>query len=111
MCPRHDDKSVCISCCERCEDYRKQTNYFVCERSCRYYINHPAPKPEPYPHLAEIYRLECAIEDNKRRAKYFYNRSRPKFAKEMEDEIVHLKYRLQELRKEKEQWEKERELQ
>lgn len=111
ICPKEAGMPVSTTVCKSCEDYREQTNYFVCERNCRYYINHPEPKPEPYPHLAEMYRIERTIEDNKRRAKYFYDRSRPKHAKEMEDEIEQLKYRLKMLKKEKEQWEKERESQ
>lgn len=109
MCPKIADEPVSTTVCESCEDYREKTNHFVCENPCRWYINHPQPKPEPYPRLMEMYRIERTIEDNKRRAKYFYDRSRPKYAKEMEDEIVHLKYRLQKLRKEKEQWERTQE--
>lgn len=109
MCPKTANKIVSVNKCEVCEDYRKQTNHFVCENSCRWYINHPTPKPKPYPKLMEMYRIERTIEDNKRRARYFYDRSRPKYAKEMEDEIMQLKYRLQELRKERERWEKTQE--
>lgn len=109
MCPKEADRPVSTTVCESCEDHRKQTNHFVCENSCRWYINHPTPKPKPYPRLMEMYRIERTIEDNKRRARYFYDRSRPKYAKEMEDEIMQLKYRLQELRKERERWEKTQE--
>lgn len=107
MCPKAADEIVSVSECEACEDYREKTNHFFCENPCRWHINHPQPKPELYPKLMEMYRLERTIEDNKRRARYFYERSRPKYAKEMENEIVQLKYRLQLMRKEKEQWEKE----
>lgn len=109
MCPKAAEGIVSVSECEACEDYNEKTNHFFCENPCRYHIHHPQPQPKPYPKLMEMYRIERTIEDNKRRARYFYDRSRPKYAKEMEDEIVQLKYRLQELRKEKEQWERTQE--
>lgn len=107
MCPKIADEPVSATVCKSCEDYNEKTNHFFCENPCRYHIHHPQPQPKPYPKLMEMYRIERTIEDNKRRARYFYDRSRPKYAKEMEDEIVQLKYRLQLMRKEKEQWEKE----
>lgn len=109
MCPKEADRPVSTTVCKSCEDYCEKTNHFFCENPCRWHLHHPQPQPKPYPKLMEMYRLERTIEDNKRRARYFYDRSRPKYAKEMEDEIVQLKYRLQKLRKEKEQWERTQE--
>ena len=105
MCPRREDKIVCIDCCRACEDYREKQNYMVCETPCRYYLNHPQPKPKVFPKAMQMYEIQKEIELQKKKAGYYYERSWPKFAKEAETEIVKLKYRLKKLQEEKEKWE------
>ena len=56
-----------------------------------------------------MYELQKEIEIQKKKAGYYYERSRPKFAKEAETEVVKLKYRLKKLQEEKKQWEREQE--
>mgnify|MGYP007068176570 CR=1 FL=1 len=109
MCPRREDKIVCIDCCRTCEDYREKRSYMVCENPCRYHINHPAPKWAVFPKAMQMYEIEKEIEIQKKKADYCYERSWPKFAKEAETEVAKLKYRLKKLQEEKRKWEKEQE--
>ena len=109
MCPKREDKFVCIDCCGRCEDYREKQNYMVCENPCRYHINHPAPKRAAFPKAMQMYEIGKEIEIQRKKAAYYYERSWPKFAKEAETEIVKLIYRLGRLQEEKRKWEKEQE--
>lgn len=110
MCPRREDRIVCIACCRACEDYQEKQNYMVCETPCRYYLNHPQPKRVVFPKAMQMYEIQKEIELQKKKAGYYYERSWPKFAKEAETEIVKLKYRLKKLQEEKEKWkEKEQE--
>lgn len=81
----------------------------VCENPCRYHINHPPPKRRVFPKAMQMYELQKEIEIQKKKAGYYYERSRPKFAKEAETEVVKLKYRLKKLQEEKKQWEREQE--
>lgn len=109
MCPKREDKIVCIDCCRKCEDYREKQNYMVCETPCRYHINHPPPKRRVFQKAMQMYELQKEIELQHKKASYYYERSWPKFAKEAETEVVKLKYRLGRLQEEKEKWEKEQE--
>lgn len=105
ICPKAGGKPV--DTCESCEHYREQTNHFVCENPCKWYIAHPEPRPAVFPKAMEMYKLEKEIEVMKRRAAYYYDRSRPKFAIEAEAEITKLRYRLARLNEEKEKWQRE----
>ena len=105
MCPKREDRIVCIDCCRKCEDYREKQNYMVCETPCRYYLNHPQPKPKVFPKAMQMCKIQKEIELQKKKAGYYYERSWPKFAKEAETEIVKLKYRLKKLQEEKRKWE------
>lgn len=105
MCPKEGGKIVGTDKCESCKDYREKQNHFVCENPCRYYINHPAPKRKVFPKAMEMYKQQKEIEEAKKKAAHFYKRSWPKLAEKIENEILHMNFRLRELEEEKRQWE------
>lgn len=86
QCPRHNDTAVCVQCCERCEDYRSKTNYFVCENVCRYYLNHPQVD-----HHAEVYKISRQITTLEEKANYYYGRGWSRSADKLIAEAGRLK--------------------
>lgn len=80
-CLKHNSEAVCVSCCYKCEHYKKDIH------RCMYGI-----KKTEMQESDKIYNLAKLIEKKEKAVKHYRNNKMPYQAMELEAEVDKLKY-------------------